>query len=79
MGWSRVDLFSRSGENFVNTHWPKVHNTRKEHDKMSKRRRKKLTTAVNVNTSPQNKRKPPGKPNQDVTEEVRRRNTCHKK
>ena len=58
-----MDLFSRSGEDFVNTHWPKVHNTRKERDKMSKRRRKKLTTAVNVNTSLQNKRKPPGKPN----------------
>ena len=50
LGWSRVDLFSKSGEDFVNTHWPKVHNTRKERVKMSKRRRKKLTTAVNVNT-----------------------------
>ena len=76
LGWSRVDLFSKSGEDFVNTHWPKVHNTRKERVKMSKRRRKKLTTAVNVNTSLQNKRKPPGKPNQDVTDKrsKRRRN-----
>ena len=76
LGWSRVDLLSKSGEDFVNTDWPKVHNTRKECVKMSKRRRKKLTTAVNVNTSLQNKRKPPGKPNQDVTDKrsKRRRN-----
>ena len=79
LGWSRVDLFSRSGEDFVNTHWPKVHNTRKESDKRSKRRRNKLTTALNVSTSLRNKREPPGKPNQDATEEVKRRNTCHKK
>ena len=63
----------------MNTDWPKAHTTRKECAKRSKRRRNKLTTAVNVNTSLRNKRKPPGKPNQDVTEEVKRRNTCHKK
>ena len=76
LGWSRVDLFSKSGEDFVNTHWPKVHNTRNKCVKMSKRRRKKHTTAVNVNTSLRNKRKPPGKPNQDVTDKrsKRRRN-----
>ena len=76
LGWSRVDLFSKSGKDFVNTHWPKVHNTRKERVKMSKRRRKKHTTAVNVNTSLRNKRKPPGKPNHDVTDKrsKRRRN-----
>ena len=79
LGWSRVDLFSRSGEDFMNTHWPKVHNTRKECDTRSKRRRNKLNTAVNVNTSLWNRRKPQGKPNQDVTKEVKRRNTCHKK
>ena len=45
LGWSRVDLFSKSGEDFVNTHWPQVHNTRKECTK----RRQQYTTGEEVN------------------------------
>ena len=53
--------------------WRKVPKPSSGIVKMSKRRRKKHTTAVNVNTSLRNKRKPPGKPNQDVTDKRSKR------
>ena len=77
LGWTTVDLFNRKGEDFENTHWPKVHNTRKEGDKRSNIRRKK-TTVVDVDTSIRTKRKNQEKVNQHVSQEVRKRNTCNK-
>ena len=49
LGWTTVDLFKRKGEDFQNTHWPKVHNTRGKSTRKS-RIRKKKATVMDVNT-----------------------------
>ena len=43
LGWTTVDLFKRKGEDFQNTHWPKVHNTRGKSTRKSRIRKKKAT------------------------------------